>query len=369
MFQRIETRDAKTVTCERSRCGSAPRSHRNPLFLRKADEIGNDEEVSRKSHLIDHGKLVTQPLLDLLGHLWVFPLRPRHAEFPEVRGFRLSFGHGEAGDLILSEFKIDRTAIRNHARIGERLGHMCECFLHFLERPHGKVGINHRKAIRVVHVLVLLNAKEHIVRLGILYAAIVAVRCGDERNTELLSHAHKLLIHFRLPRHGGQIHKFEVHILFAKEQPVFFHEHRNTLRVLRKRRLRNLPSQRTRECNEPFPVFFQKLIIHARLVVHTFERRERREFEQVLVSLVCFRKERERIAFGIRFIFIVAAARRDVDLASKDRLYPFLLRCFVEIDEPVHIPFIRKPDRMLPKFYCTLDNFFRRRQRLEEAIG
>src|SRR3989338_6103974 len=96
----------------------------------------------------------------------------------------------------------------------------------------------------------------------------------------------------------------------------------------------------------------------------------RRKFQEVLVSLLCFREECERIALRIRFrIFVMAAAGGNVDLTSEESFQPLLLRRFIKLNETVRVSLVRKPDSRLSKLLRSLHDLLRRRQTLEERVG
>ena len=53
-FQRIEIGDGQSPGDHRARTRTAPRPHRNILFLGPFDEIGHDQEVAAETHAVDH---------------------------------------------------------------------------------------------------------------------------------------------------------------------------------------------------------------------------------------------------------------------------------------------------------------------------
>ena len=56
MVQWIEISDAKHPRDQRARTRSAPGANGNVVFTSPANEIGDDQEVPRKSHAADHLK-------------------------------------------------------------------------------------------------------------------------------------------------------------------------------------------------------------------------------------------------------------------------------------------------------------------------
>ncbi len=59
---RIEIGDGERIGDERAGARAAPRPDRDAVFLRPADEVGNDQEVPRIGHARDHAELEGEPL-------------------------------------------------------------------------------------------------------------------------------------------------------------------------------------------------------------------------------------------------------------------------------------------------------------------
>ena len=84
--QRVEIGDGQRPGDHRTRAGTAARTHRNPLLLGPLDEVGDDQEVARITHLDDGPELELQafavgfrPSLPAAR-----PSRPRHRRSPAV---------------------------------------------------------------------------------------------------------------------------------------------------------------------------------------------------------------------------------------------------------------------------------------------
>ena len=65
--KRVEIGDGQRPGDDRTRARSAPRADRDALLLRPADEVGDDQEVTRKAHVGDDLDLVGQPIAIGLG--------------------------------------------------------------------------------------------------------------------------------------------------------------------------------------------------------------------------------------------------------------------------------------------------------------
>ena len=60
--QRVEIGDGQCPGDHRTGTRTAARPDRNPLVLRPLDEVGDDQEVAREAHLVDHVQLEIEPL-------------------------------------------------------------------------------------------------------------------------------------------------------------------------------------------------------------------------------------------------------------------------------------------------------------------
>src|SRR5260370_41435487 len=107
MLQRIDVGDPKRIRNHRSRRGSAPRTHGNAAFPRVADKIPNDQELSRKLHLLDDAELAPQSL---------FVVRQRMLE-PAVRRQRSQALHPPRESLPrdVLEITVQSKSVRNVA--------------------------------------------------------------------------------------------------------------------------------------------------------------------------------------------------------------------------------------------------------------
>src|SRR5260370_7556112 len=80
MLQRIDVGDPKRIRNPRSRRGSAPRTHGNAAFPRVADKIPNDQEVTRKLHLLDDAELARQSLFVVRQRMLEPPVRRQRSQ-------------------------------------------------------------------------------------------------------------------------------------------------------------------------------------------------------------------------------------------------------------------------------------------------
>ena len=107
VFYGVNIGEAEAVRHHAARCAAAPGAYGYLLTFCVADEVGNDEEIVDKAHLLYHRKLVVELLAHLnsvggiaLGKATVAEL------FKELKAIRLALGELEAGQLIVAELKI-----------------------------------------------------------------------------------------------------------------------------------------------------------------------------------------------------------------------------------------------------------------------
>src|SRR5690606_26760251 len=69
VFQRVEIGDFQCVGDQRTRTRTPPRPYRHAIVLGPLDEVGNDKEVARESHLHDTVEFDLQSLVIRLADL------------------------------------------------------------------------------------------------------------------------------------------------------------------------------------------------------------------------------------------------------------------------------------------------------------
>ena len=68
VFERVEVGDSEHEGDQRARAGAATGTHRYPMFLGPANEVRDDQEVSREAHVADDVQLILQPGTIRPGH-------------------------------------------------------------------------------------------------------------------------------------------------------------------------------------------------------------------------------------------------------------------------------------------------------------
>ncbi len=133
--QRIQIGDGQGIGNKRPRPRAAPRSHRDVVVLGPLDEIGDDQEIARKAHLLDDAQLEIQPLFVILDrHCMGDDLQPRRETFLGLPPQLGDLVIGESGQDRLVPFDRERAAAGDLDAIVQRLGQVGEQDRHFLGR-------------------------------------------------------------------------------------------------------------------------------------------------------------------------------------------------------------------------------------------
>ena len=127
-LDRVEIGDRQRPGDEAARPRTTPRSHGNIVVLGPFDEVGNDQEVARETHLVDDVDLELQPveidLAFLLAHLAI-GREPRLQTLARIflQRARLAFEVArEAGQDRLAIGRRIGAALRHHHGVLHRFG-------------------------------------------------------------------------------------------------------------------------------------------------------------------------------------------------------------------------------------------------------
>ena len=169
--QRVEVGDLERPGDQRARARAAAGPDRDAVVLGPLDEVGNDQEVAREAHLLDHVELVGEPVLVGLE----LDIRRQPAAF--LQGREAALGHFLQRVLLRASGKLgvarqDRLARRRHVgaalgdhqsvvaglrQVGEEIAHLGGRLEVVLRRQAAAVGILDMRA--------LLDAQQHVMRL------------------------------------------------------------------------------------------------------------------------------------------------------------------------------------------------------------
>ena len=115
--ERIDVGDAQRIGDQGSRRRSASRPHRNVVLFGVADEVPDDQEVSRELHLLNDGDFARQPLLVVRNGVLQPPL------LLQIEQGRKAPREAFAGYVL--EIAVESEA-RRHVEVRERAAHFLE---------------------------------------------------------------------------------------------------------------------------------------------------------------------------------------------------------------------------------------------------
>ena len=316
---RVEIRDLEGVRDDAPGGRAAARADADPVLLREADEVGDDQEVVGEAHLLDRLELELQPLAELRRDRPVALLGALLAELDEVLEGVAAVGRGEVREQDPIELDLDVAPLGHLERASQRVVAAGEVGGHLLRRLEVELVGLEAPAVRVLERVAGLDAEQRLVGLRILVPQVVDVAGGDRRQATLLGELDELrrdpLLHLEV-----RVLELDVDVVAAEDllEPVELCLG-VALAVLFER-LADATGEAPRERDQPRAVALEQLPVDARLVVVALEIAERGELDQVRVALVRRGEEREmRLPLLLRVPVV-----GDVDLAADDRLDPFV---------------------------------------------
>ncbi len=191
-LQRIKIGDGQRPGGDRAGARPTPRTDRDAPRLRPLDEIGDDEEIPRKSHCGDDTQLVVEPLAIARPGRRVGPPGGHATGEPLMGHAGQRLGLGAAGlDLGayrqqgLAAFRHHSAALGDRQRVVAGLGQVGK------QRPHRRRGLEpvlrrNAPTLRLAHQPALGDAQQSVVCLVHGGAAEEAIIGGDQRQPRLV---------------------------------------------------------------------------------------------------------------------------------------------------------------------------------------
>ena len=180
-------------------------------------------------------------------------------------------------------------------------------------------------ARRVANRLAGLDAEHDVLRVGVVFAEIVAVVGGDQRQAEIF---------FQLEQAGmdavlqlqALVLNLEIEIIFAENVGVGSGGGAGGVVVVLHQALGDFALQAAGEADQASGMLGKKLLADARLVVEAVQRSLRGDLDQIAVALFVFGEHQQMVvgvAFGRGAVIVLFA---DVKFAADDRLDAVLVR-------------------------------------------
>src|SRR6266511_1568070 len=323
---RVEVGDLERVRDERARRRAADRTDRDAVLLREMDEVPDDQEVVRESHLLDRLQLVAEPVVQLGCDRFVALLQAFLAELDEVVEHLAPVWDRVLRQQDPAELDLDVAAFRDLERAPQRVLVPREVERDLVLRLEVEVIGVELPVVRVLQRVARLDAEQRFVCACILVSEVVHVAGGDERQVRARGKLDELGID-PLLRLEVRVLQLDVGVVAAEDLREPVEVGGRVLRAALLERLRHAAGETAGERDQPRRVRLEQLPVDARLVVVALEEAEARELDQVPVAGVVGREQRHvRIARALH-----APVVRDVDLAADDGLDAGSLRGLEEL--------------------------------------
>ncbi len=354
VFERIEIGNLHGVADQAAGGGATARSDGDAALFGEANEVPDDEQVTRELRLLDDSNLAVQAV-GVLGEI-VFQrarctqsLQARPAFFEalagnvfEIRVNRMLGRHIEFWKRLLDLFELHLAALRDLPGQVERIFEFAEQGCHFGARLEIELGLLEAHAAAVAHGLAGLNAQHDLVRAGVVLAHIVRVVGGDQRDTGLFRQAAQVRDHNAV-RVEPVILDLEEEVAAAEQVGVLVGEFAGVVVALGDQCLIDVAAQAGRQRDQAFGVSCEKVFIDARFVIEAVEEAGGDERGEVAVAFLVLAEEDEVIV-AIRVAASLVALLRDVDLASDDRVDPLILSGVVKLDRAEEVAMVGHGD-------------------------
>ena len=194
----VHVGDLQAVGHDGGRAAPPPGPYGDALTAGVVDEVGDNEKVVGKAHLLDHVQLIVQLGVVVRVPAAVAPGEALLAQAADIRLGRLVCGHPEFRQVVLAEGELQIAEVRDALRVGEGLRIAAEEGLHLLRGAEVEVLGLVAHPLLVLHQLAGLDAEEDVVALRVLGGEVVAVVGTDQGDARLLVDAEEGLVHHRL---------------------------------------------------------------------------------------------------------------------------------------------------------------------------
>ena len=345
--ERVEVGDVERVGDDRARRRAAPRADRDPVLLRVADEVPDDQEVGLEAHLVDHPELEIEPLDRLCRRRIAVATGQALAGEPVQHLARLlAVGSREARQEQLAELDLDVAALGDLERRRHRLGPGLERLLH-LGRALEEELVGVEGQLRLLERRLGLHAEQRRVVLVVLASQVVDVGGGDQRPAELAGVADDALVGLRLLGDPVLLH-LEVDIVGAEHLDQVVEMGAGVVGALFDQATAKARLQAAGERDHTVGVALEQLHVDVRLAApEALEEAGRGELDQVAEAGVVGGHQGEVVALHPA---LGAAIVDQIGLEPEDRLDPVLATGLVVLDRAVHHPVVGEPERRHPEF-------------------
>ena len=364
----VEVHDAQAVGDAAPGGGPTAGADPDARLAGEADQVPHDQEVGRESHVPDDAQLVVEPLHHLGRQRRAVALpRPFRGQVTQVGQCPLFVGvareavrHREFGQARLAELDLDVGPLRDEQRVVARLGDLAEEMAHLGGALEVVLGALELEAVGVGEQRTGLHAQQGIVRDGVLAVRVVAVVGGEQRGIDAAGDLDELRVGALLV-HDAVVLQFDVEVLPAEDVLQPSGPPLGLRHVAGQQGLEDHPSQASGRRDQAVVVALEELPVDPGLVVVALEIGGRGQLHEVAVALDGLRQQGQVVvellaALGVATGVVhpapahgalVARLARHVGLGADDGHDALVAARLVEVEDPVHVPVVRDPQRRL----------------------
>lgn len=349
--ERIDVGDPRQVGDERPRAGAAPRTDRNVLVLRVADEVRHHEEIADEPGLFDDAELVIHAVDDLLllvGQLVelarveaVTVLHIVETDLAQVVAVRqAAVRHVELRIVVdlRNIVELHAAALGDEPGVRDRLGNLFEQLLHLLLGLEVVVGARKLEML-LGQARAGLDAEHDFMRLGVLLAHVVDVVGRDHPEIVAAGEidqepvAAPFLVHI-------VIHQLDEEVVGAEDVEIFVQRLFGPLLVALQIVLRNFAADAGARADQPLAVLSEQLLVDPRLVMEAVLVGGGHHLAEVPVALLVLAEQNQVETAAVeRLVRIEVApvAGGDIRFDADDRIDSRAGEDLVELLDAAHI--------------------------------
>ena len=333
----VDVGDAQTVT-DHGAGGAASAGADGDIHAAGiAHEVGNDEEIVRKAHFLDHFLLIGQLSAVLVIVAVALPITVV-AQFFHVGIAVVSGRQFELRQVVFAEGKVHIAHIRNFCGVFDGTLISGEQGRHFRLATQIEVTGLVAHAVLVRQQFARLDAQQHIVGFRILTAQVVGIVGADQRQARLLVEAQQVLVHLCLLG-DAMVLQLQIEAVGAEDLRHLQRVGLGIFILAVAQALGDLARKARRQGNKAAAVLFQQLHIDAGLDVKTLCPGHRNHVGEVFITLLILTQQHQMAALCVEFVDLIKAGtalRRDIHLAADDGLHALCLTGAIEINGAVH---------------------------------
>ena len=345
------------------------------------DKVPHNEEVCRVSHGFDDAQLVLQPFMNLFFFFATCFFRQfcQQRAIPFRNFFLTKIAHvsvrivmklcrnRELRQQQLAESQIYIAPFRNGVGVMQRL------FIFREQGPHILIAfavipvVIETHPVRIVHILVGLDAKQHVLSRGVLPFHVMDIVGYHQLHPVFFRKNTKLPVHGPLFFQIMVLH-FQKEIVFTENVNIFLQGLLCPVKVPLQNQPGYFPLDAGGKADDPLAVFPQDIFIDAGFAVKPVNETKGHQPGQIVIAFLVFRQQDQVIA-GLLVNTVEPAARRNVTLAAEDDLdtrFSFLFRFFVQflrslihVHQAVHIAVVRHGDTVHAQLHGPLQQLLR----------